>query len=142
MPCDEETPIGSQKKIVHASEQQTDRVQLDRWFYERERKRFDPDRLLFFDESGINLSMARRYGRAQGGNRVVGYVPKNWGESVTLVAGIGKRGLFAPLMLDGSLTGEIFEDYIEQFVLRHIQPGTFSFGTIWELTSEPVSVSS
>jgi len=67
--------------------------------------------------------MARRYGRGLRGERVEGYVPKNWGESVTLVAGIGLRGLIAPLMLDGSMTGDAFEAYIEQAVLPHVQPG-------------------
>lgn len=129
MPCHEEARLGAQKKIVHAAEQQTDRVQLDRWFFLRERERFDPQRLLFFDESGINLSMARAYGRAASHQRVQGYVPKNWGESVTLIAGIGLRGLVAPLMLDGSMTGDAFEAYIEQFVLRHVGPGDI---LIWD----------
>lgn len=67
--------------------------------------------------------MARRYGRGPRGVRVEGYVPKNWGKSVTLVAGIGLRGLLAPLMLDGSMTGDAFEAYIEQAVLPHVMPG-------------------
>ena len=83
----------------------------------------DAGRLLFFDESGINLSMARRYARASGGERAVGFVPKNWGESVTIVAGIGLRGVIAPLVLNGSLDGLGFDAYIDQFVLPHIEPG-------------------
>jgi transposase len=83
----------------------------------------DSGRLLFFDESGINLSMARRYARAAGGQRAVGFVPKNWGESVTIVAGIGLRGVIAPLVLNGSLDGVGFDAYIEQFVLPHVEPG-------------------
>lgn len=83
----------------------------------------DAARLLFFDESGINLSMARRYARAPGGARAVGFVPKNWGESVTIVAGIGLRGVVAPLVLNGSLDGLGFDAYIEQFVLPNIKKG-------------------
>jgi hypothetical protein len=43
---------------------------------------FDPRRLVFVDESGINLAMARRYGRAPKGLRVHGAAPKNYGQGV------------------------------------------------------------
>lgn len=67
--------------------------------------------------------MARRYARAQGGARALGFVPKNWGESTTLVAGIGLRGLVAPMVMPGSLNGEVFDTYIEQFVIPVLVPG-------------------
>ena len=123
MPRNEKTRTRAQKKIVHASERQTDRVRLERWLFDRHREQLEPHRLIFFDESGINLSMARRYGRGLRGVRVEGFVPKNWGKSVTLIAGIGQRGLLAPLMLNGSMTGDAFEAYIEQAVVPHLQYG-------------------
>lgn len=81
------------------------------------------DRLVFFDESGVNLSMTRTYARAPRGERAVGYVPKNWGESITLSAGIALRGLVAPLRLIGSMTADVFEAYIEQFVGPELREG-------------------
>ncbi len=81
------------------------------------------ERLLFFDESGINLSMTRRYARAPKGERACGDAPKNWGDSVSLVAGIGLRGVVAPVMLRGSMTGDAFEAYVEQCVLPELRPG-------------------
>jgi transposase len=73
--------------------------------------------------------MARAYGRAVRSRRVVGYVPKNWGESVTLIAGIRLGGVVAPMMLDGSMTGEILESYVEQFVVRELKPGDI---VVWD----------
>lgn len=73
--------------------------------------------------------MARAYGRAVSSKRVVGYVPKNWGESVTLIAGIRATGVVAPMMLDGSMTGEILEAYVEQFVVRDLRPGDL---VVWD----------
>jgi transposase len=81
------------------------------------------DRLLFLDESGINLSLARTCARSARGVRAVGAVPKNWGESVTLCAAIGLRGIVAPLYLHGSMTGEIFDAYVEQFLVPELRPG-------------------
>ena len=81
------------------------------------------ERLVFFDESGVNLSMTRTYARAPRGERAVGYVPKNWGESITLAAGVALRGLIAPLRLVGSMTADVFEAYIEQFVCPELRAG-------------------
>lgn len=129
MPRFAEARLGSKKKIVHASEQQTDRIQLERWFFLRVRAQLAADKLIFFDESGINLSMARAYGRGPRGERVVGYVPKNWGESVTLIAGIRLGGVVAPMMLDGSMTGDVLEAYFAQFVVRELKPGDI---VVWD----------
>jgi transposase len=80
------------------------------------------NRLVFLDESGVNLSMARACARAIRGQRALGHVPKNWGDSVTLCAGLALRGLVAPLYLHGSMTGEIFEAYVEQFLVPELRP--------------------
>ena len=98
-------------------------MKLLRWHYRALALEKAAERLVFFDESGVNLAMARHYARAPGGERAYGYVPKDWGESVTLLAGIGLRGLVAPLMLRGSLTGDLFEAYVEQFLLREVKQG-------------------
>jgi transposase len=81
------------------------------------------ERLVFLDESGVNLSMTRSCARAARGQRAPGHVPKNWGDSVTLCAGIALRGLVAPLYLHGSMNGEIFEAYVEQFLVPELRPG-------------------
>jgi transposase len=60
--------------------------------------------------------MTRAYARAPRGVRALGHVPKNWGDSITIAAGIALRGLIAPLRLIGSMTGDVFEAYVEQFV--------------------------
>lgn len=67
--------------------------------------------------------MTRAYVRAPRGERAVGDVPKNWGKSITIAAGIGLRGLVAPLRLIGSMNSDSFEAYVEQFVCPVLQPG-------------------
>ena len=42
---------------------------------------------------------------------------------MTLCAGIGLRGLVAPLLLRGGMTGDAFEAYVEQFVVPVLRPG-------------------
>lgn len=67
--------------------------------------------------------MTRAYGRAPTNERVYGSVPKNWGDNVTLSAGLTCDGLIAPLRLIGAINGDIFEAYIEQFVVPELRPG-------------------
>jgi transposase len=50
-------------------------------------------------------------------------VPKNWGDSVTLCAGIALRGLVAPLYLQGGMNGDTFEAYVEQFLVPELRVG-------------------
>jgi transposase len=71
--------------------------------------------------------MTRRYARAPKGERASGDAPKNWGDSVSLAAGIGLRGVIAPLMLRGSMTGDAFEGYVERMVLPELRPGDVLF---------------
>jgi len=67
--------------------------------------------------------MTRTYGRAPTNERVYGAVPKNWGDNITLSAGLTRDGLIAPLRLVGPMNGEIFEAYVEQFVVSELRPG-------------------
>jgi transposase len=67
--------------------------------------------------------MTRAYGRAPTHERVYGSVPKNWGDNVTLSAGLTSNGLIAPLRLVGAMNSDIFEAYIEQFVVPELRPG-------------------
>jgi transposase len=67
--------------------------------------------------------MTRAYGRAPTHERVYGSVPKNWGDNVTLCAGISCDGLIAPLRLIGSMNADCFEAYVETLVVPELRPG-------------------
>jgi transposase len=65
--------------------------------------------------------MTRAYGRAPTSERVYGAVPKNWGDNITLSAGLTRDGLIAPLRLVGAMNSDIFEAYVEQFVVPELR---------------------
>jgi transposase len=113
----------SKKKTIFATERESERVILARNEYVGRRLGWLGRRLIFFDESGINISMTRAYGRAPTHERVYGSVPKNWGDNVTLSAGLTSEGLIAPLRLIGAMNSDIFEAYIEQFVVPELRAG-------------------
>ena len=80
-------------------------------------------RLLFIDETGINLSMTRAYARAPLGERACDAVLKNWGDNVTVTAALTLEGIVAPMMLHGAMNGRAFEAYVEQCLAPELRCG-------------------
>ena len=83
----------------------------------------DVGRLKFVDESGVNLAMTRRFGRATPGQRVVDSVPDNYGANETLLAALGLDGLDAPWVVDGASNGDIFHCWVSKVLCPTLQPG-------------------
>jgi transposase len=83
----------------------------------------NPTRLVFLDETWATTNMARRYGRAPRGERVVASVPHGHWMTSTFVAGLREDAITAPLVIDGAMNGETFRAYIEQFLAPTLAPG-------------------
>lgn len=83
----------------------------------------DLDKLVFFDESGINTTMARLRGRCLRGERLVSYAPGGHWKSDTLLAAVRLDGVIAPMVLDGPVTGESFAAYVEASLVPELEPG-------------------
>jgi transposase len=83
----------------------------------------DTGKVLFIDETGASTKMARLYGRAKRGRRVVGRVPWGHWKTVTLVAGLRQDGLVAPFVIDCPMNGAIFLEYLRQCLVPDLRPG-------------------
>ena len=115
--------VAAQKKSLHASEQDTERVQQARASYQEEVAALDPQRFTFIDESGVNLALTRLYGRAPRGERVIGAVPQNYGANVTMLAALGSHGVEAVMTIEGATDAEVFRAYVEQVLRPTRHPG-------------------
>ena len=78
---------------------------------------------MFIDETGASTKMARLYGRCARGQRLRAGIPHGHWKTTTFVAGLRSRGLIAPLVLDGPMTGEVFRAYVEQMLAPALDPG-------------------
>ena len=76
----------------------------------------DSTRLVFIDETAANTKMVRLSGRCPRGERLIGRVPHGHWKTITFVAALRHSGLTAPFVLDGSMTGEMFLAYVEQYL--------------------------
>ena len=111
------------KKSLHAAEQDRPDVveRREDWF--EAQLDLDPAKLVFVDESLASTNMARLYGRAPRGVRLRAAVPHGHRKKTTLVAGLRLSGVTAPQLLDGSINGESFLEYVRQVLVPALAPG-------------------
>jgi transposase len=116
------------KKVLHAQERDSPKVQRKRRRFRKEVAGLDVQRLVFVDESGANTAMTRTHGRAPVGQRVHGAVPGHW-ETVTLICGLRLSGVAAPAVFQHATDSTTFESYVEQALVPELQPGD---AVIWD----------
>lgn len=75
---------------------------------------FDPERLVFVDETWVKTNMTRPRGRSLRGRRLRDSVPHGHWQTTTFLAGLHCTGLRAPLVVDGAINGEIFLAWVKQ----------------------------
>lgn len=67
--------------------------------------------------------MTRVYGRAARGVRVVESVPRNYGQSTTIVSLLSFSGVQATMILEGALDTAAFNAYCEELLRESVEPG-------------------
>lgn len=123
MPRVSAAEVAAKKKSLHASQRETPRVKRKRTLFKKEVAEMDIERFKFLDESSVNMSMTRLYGRAAPDQRVVDHTPHPSGAQTTTLAVIGLTGITAPLVLPGAVNGAVFYGYLEQCVVPTLKSG-------------------
>lgn len=114
----------AQKKLIFAAERESERVRELRreWRFEvcpklRER------RVFFLDESGVTTALTRLYGRAPGGARAAGAVPKNYARQINVLSAISSDGVAASFALEGSVNGAVMTVFVRDVLRPHLRAG-------------------
>jgi len=81
------------------------------------------ERLVFIDETGAQTNMARRYGRAPRGERLISKVPWGHWKTITFVGALRSDRMTAPAVFDGPMDGDCFLAYVEQVLAPALLPG-------------------
>jgi transposase len=111
--------------MVHASERNRPDVITKRTIWKEQQAAMDIDSLLFLDESGVNINMTRRYGRAQGKQRVEDFAPLNTPKTTTILSSVRTDGTTVRKFISGSLNGKIFLEYIQEDLAPSLHVGDF-----------------
>jgi transposase len=86
-------------------------------------KKIAHERLKFIDESGITTILTRLFGRAAPGERVREAVPKNYGQSTSVVSLMGVAGVETTMLVEGAVDTLAFDAFGENFVRPCLRTG-------------------
>lgn len=93
----------------------------ERW--RRHQHRLDPARLVFIDETWAKTNMVRSHGRCAVGQRLVDKTAHGHWKTLTFVAALRTDRITAPAVFDGPINARSFLAYIEQALVKTLQPG-------------------
>ena len=95
----------------------------EQWYGLVKKRVANVDKLVFLDESGVNIDMIRRYGRAKGGKRVCDKSPVNTPTNTTLLSGIRINEVTARTSYRGGTTKGQFIKYIKETLCPILKRG-------------------
>lgn len=114
--------ITRKKKTRFAEERNSPRVQEQRRVFCKEMATVHANHVVFIDETGATTAMSRTYGRAPAGERVQATAPGAW-KNVTLISGMRRSGVIAPIALPGATDRLVFDTYVEQALVPELRAG-------------------
>lgn len=98
-------------------------IQREREQWKQKIKDIDPNRFVFLDETSVNCGMTRLYGRAPKNERIYDYVPDVRFKRTSIISTVRLNGDSVPFMFKGTLDGDLFIGYIEQFLAPTLKEG-------------------
>jgi transposase len=113
----------AKKKTCVPLEQQREDVVEARRQWAVQQLKFDPDRVVFIDETWAKTNMTRSYGRSERGTRLVQSVPYGRWETTTFLGALRSTGFVAPLCIEGAINGTLFQAWVEQHLVKVLRPG-------------------
>lgn len=85
------------------------------------------DDFVFVNEMGITIDLARIYGRAAPGVRVVDTKPSTRGANLSVIGALGADGVRAAMSLPGAIDGDACLVFIQQVLVPCLHPGNIVF---------------
>jgi DDE superfamily endonuclease len=121
--CLQKLGLNRKKKTLRSSQAATERVQKLRTEYWEKVKDIDPENLVFLDETGVLLGLARTHARSQKGTRVYSLKPFYRGAKITVIGAISMKKVVALMTMNNSMDSKAFEVFIEKFLVPQLWSG-------------------
>ena len=93
--------------------------------------------IVCLDETSTQVVLTRSRGRARAGVRVTERVPRNHGDNLTLLMAIGTDGVQAPLVFPRALDGDLFAQWVRDWLVPTLRPGQIVVGDNLSVHKDP-----
>ena len=96
--------------------------ELERALFQKMLEPFKPSSLIYLDESGIDPSLHRDYGRAPRGTQVFGEIKGQKSPRINLIAAQCENTLLAPYVFEGSTDAKRFNGWLQKCLVPSLKP--------------------
>ena len=110
------------KKAFIATERQTDRVKKLREIFKLEQDKLEFGKIVWLDEAGTNIGMAKEYGWSKKGDRAEGHRPGKFCRNYTMIGAINESGISTLMTTLGGTTGEVFLHFVKNYLGPTLRP--------------------
>ena len=86
-------------------------------------RRIPSERLVFLDESGLNLAMSRSHAWVKRGTEFIDRVPMNWGKNLNLLGAIRREGWVVLTTTYERVTKDYFVSWVRTTLLPKLRVG-------------------
>jgi transposase len=91
--------------------------------FEENQGLIEPYKVLFFDETSVNLALDREYGWELKGKPVHDNKPSKRGKSITILGALTVLGLQAVMTIEGGVDEDVFIAYINNVLSKNVSSG-------------------
>lgn len=88
-------------------------------------KDIDKSRLVYIDESGIDMTICKDRGWGPKNKLLVGTKSGKHFERTNIISGLNDNKAIAPMVFNGSCDTEVFNSWVEQFLIKELKSGQF-----------------
>ena len=83
------------------------------------------ERLVYIDESGIEMTICKDKGWSAKGSPILAKKSGKYYERTNIIAGLVHNKSIAPMVFNGSCNTKLFETWVEKFLIKELKPGQF-----------------
>ena len=93
--------------------------------YQEAIKDIPPEKLVYIDESGIEMTICKDQGWSIKGKPILAKKSGKYYERTNIIAGYVDNKSIAPMAFNGSCNTEVFNNWVEKFLIKELKSGQF-----------------
>ena len=81
------------------------------------------EKLVYIDESGIEIGAVKERGWGKKGEKLVGKKSGKYYQRSNIIGGYSNKKIMAPMVFNGTCNTMVFNKWVEKVLIRELQPG-------------------